>query len=222
MKLCSMSKERVSVIFSYCLFMIFYLVSFALLEQINVQTNMIMSRIDKRIPFCEYFIVPYLFWFVYLVFMAVYFGFFCEDLEEVKRLSKSMMIGMSVFLLISFLFPNGHTLRPVLKEGNLSVELVKWLYQIDTSTNVFPSMHVFCTIAAGIAFLRQENLMKLKGFKVSIHLITILIVFATMFLKQHSVIDVIGAMVLNVFCYLLIYRGKLIVYKWKSIIIHQL
>lgn len=222
MKLCSMSKERVSVIFSYCLFMVFYLVSFALLEQRNVQTNMIMSRIDKCIPFCEYFIVPYLFWFVYLVFMAVYFGFFCENLEEVKRLSKSMMIGMSVFLLISFLFPNGHTLRPVLKEGNLFVELVKWLYQIDTSTNVFPSMHVFCTIAAGIAFLRQEKLMKLKGFKVTIHLITILIVFATMFLKQHSVIDVIGAMVLNVFCYLLFYRGKLIVYKWKSIIIHQL
>lgn len=221
MKLCSMNKTRVSIVFSYCLFMIFYLVSFALLEQRTVQTSMVMSRIDKYIPFCEYFIVPYLFWFVYLVFMAVYFGFFCEDLKEVKRLSRSMMVGMSVFLLISFLFPNGHTLRPVLKEGNVFVQLVQWLYRIDTSTNVFPSMHVFCTLAAAIAFLRQKSLMKLKGFKVSIHLITILIILFTLFLKQHSVYDVAGAFCLNFICYALFYRDGILVHRKKTVMFHH-
>lgn len=200
------NNERKKIVFQYLLFLAFYVFLFAVLEQRKTPISLVMSRIDQHIPFCEYFIVPYFFWFVYLGFTAVYFGLFCRNIKEIKKVSYSFIVGMSVFLLVSLFFPNGHMLRPNLVEEGIFVSAVKFLYSIDTSTNVFPSMHVFCTIAASIALLRQKELRKIKGFNVAIHVISILIILSTMLLKQHSIIDVVGAFILNGVCYYLFYK----------------
>lgn len=222
MKPCVLNKDRLKVIFSFSLFLLIYVVSFAFLEQREGPVALVMSKYDKLIPFCEYFIVPYVFWFLYLILMSVYFGFFCQNLQEVKRVASSFMLGMTVFLIISSLFPNGHTLRPNLTKDGFFVELVKQLYCIDTSTNVFPSMHVFCTIAASIALIRQNELTRIKGFKLIINLMTISIVLSTVFLKQHSIIDVFGAVLLNCICYVLFYQINIKLNKRKSKMIHQM
>ena len=47
-------------------YMIFYLCFFNYLEyRTGVQVHMLQMRADYKIPFCEYFIVPYLLWFLY-------------------------------------------------------------------------------------------------------------------------------------------------------------
>lgn len=204
------SNERKKIVIQYLLFLALYMFLFAVLEQRKTPISLVMSRIDQHIPFCEYFIIPYFFWFVYLGFTAVYFGLFCRNIKEIKKASYSFITGMSVFLFVSLFFPNGHMLRPNLVEEGLFVSAVKFLYSIDTSTNVFPSMHVFCTIAASIALLRQKELRNIKGFKVAIHVISILIILSTMLLKQHSIIDVVGAFILNGVCYYLFYKEHLL------------
>lgn len=50
---------------------------------------------------------------------------------------------MTVFLLVSFLYPNGHELRPALELENVFQKAVWLLYQADTPTNILPSVHVF-------------------------------------------------------------------------------
>ncbi len=209
MKLCKISNERKRMAVFFFVFLILYTVSFAVLEQRVVPMNMMMCELDALIPFSEFFVIPYFFWFLYLVLTVGYFLLFCSDDSEVKSLLKSFMAGMSVFLFVSLVFPNGHTLRPVLRTEGFCMSLVEFLYSIDTPTNVFPSMHVFLSICCAAALLRQRNLTEKKGFSFSVVIVSGLIVLSTCFLKQHSIIDVIGAFVLNGICWLLFYPHEL-------------
>ena len=113
---------------------------------------------------------------------------------------------MTVFLIVSLVFPNGHELRPEPEGNSIFIYAVQALHKIDTPTNILPSMHVFVTVACSIALLRQKELKQHKGFVPVVLICSILIVLSTMFLKQHSVVDVVLALVLNVICYILFYK----------------
>ena len=45
---------------------ILYMLAFRYVEQRNVRPNIIHVALDDYIPFCEYFIIPYLLWFFYV------------------------------------------------------------------------------------------------------------------------------------------------------------
>ena len=185
---------------------VFYLLVFFWLESRDVPIHIIQSRWDRLIPFCEYFIIPYFSWFVYIVFTVVYFLFFCKEQKESKNFIYSFCTGMTVFLLVSYIYPNGHNLRPELIGDNIFIKAVRFLHRIDTPTNILPSMHVFVTVACSVALLRQKTMRKYKGFTLGIWLCSILIVLSTLFLKQHSIVDVVIALILNVFCYVWFYK----------------
>ena len=70
----------------------------------------IHSIFDDYIPFCEYFIIPYLLWFAYI---AVTLGYlFFNDKQGFYKASAIMFSGMTIFLIICTVFPNGLNLRP--------------------------------------------------------------------------------------------------------------
>ena len=84
-----------------------YLIIFFYLEHRDVASyHWIHTALDDKIPFCEYFIVPYLHWFPYQVFAILYFIFCNKNKQEYYRLIKMLCMGMSLFLLISFVYPN--------------------------------------------------------------------------------------------------------------------
>lgn len=185
---------------------IFYFCTFFWLEQRDVSIHMIQTRIDEKIPFCEYFIVPYFFWFAYMAFSIIYFVFFGKEGREGKRMLYSMGTGMTVFLLVSLLYPNGHNLRPVITGESIFLWGVRLLHQIDTATNILPSLHVFCTVVCSISLLRGHPWKKYRQFTLGVKLCTVLIIASTMFLKQHSVVDVVLALLLNMVCYVFFYK----------------
>lgn len=185
---------------------IFYLICFFLLENREVPIYVVSCKWDQYIPFCEYFVIPYFYWFVYMAFAMVYFVLLTKDKEESKKFLLNFVAGMTIFLLVSFLYPNGHTLRPELVRDNLCTKIVGLLHSMDTPTNILPSMHVYVTVACSIALLRQKELHRYRGFRTTVWLSGILIVLSTVFLKQHSVVDVILALLLNLLCYGMIYK----------------
>lgn len=187
------------------LYGIFYILAFFWLENRETPVHMVYSRWDGKIPFCEYFIVPYFLWFVYIACTVVYFLFICNDVRESRYYVLSFCVGMTVFLVVSYLYPNGHNLRPQIRGESLFLEAVEWLHRVDTSTNVLPSMHVYVTVVNSIALLRQPELRKRKGFVWFVLIISVLIILSTLFLKQHSVVDVMLALLLCIICYVLIY-----------------
>lgn len=167
----------------------------------------IHSPLDDKIPFIEFFIIPYLLWFAFIA--GVFLYFFFTDTEGFYKLAKISIVGMTIFLIISTLIPNGVALRPIIFErDNIFVNMVKVLYRTDTPTNVFPSLHVFNTLAACIALNRNERFKRHKIVCMSTHMLAALIILATMFLKQHSVIDVMAAFLMAYILYQIVYATQ--------------
>lgn len=189
----------------------FYLFCFLSLERRkNADYYIIESGLDSYIPFCEWFIIPYFLWFLYIFGAFVFLFFF--DKKDFIRLCIFLFTGMTLSLVICYLWPNGLNLRPdlnTLGRDNILIRMVAALYATDTSTNVCPSIHVFNSVGACIVLLKSTSLKNQKGIRCGILVLTVLICFSTMFLKQHSIIDVFCGLFLAVPMYLISYLPKL-------------
>ncbi len=183
--------------YQYPIFVIYYtlyMLSFGLVEKLQPDSLYIIHcPIDQYIPFLEYFVVPYLGWFLYIG--GIVFWLFLFDRENMCRLLWCGMIGMTIFVVISVFLPNGLDLRPeVFPRDNVFTRLTAFVYRIDTSTNVFPSIHVNNSICACTALVTSKKLRDNKGIQIFATVFAMLIILSTMFLKQHSVVDVTAGM----------------------------
>lgn len=197
--------HKYSHIVPFLIFFSFYLPWFILLEKKITTYRIIHTTADDVIPFCEFFIIPYFFWFVY-VFISVAFAFF-TDKAEYTRTSLFLMTGMTLFLIISTIWPNGHNLRPlILPRDNAFTHLVDKLYMIDTPTNLWPSIHVYNSIAAHLCITHCKFTKTKKYITIPSLIISIAIILSTMFLKQHSLFDVATALFLCTLMYIVLYK----------------
>ena len=184
---------------------------FWLLERVvPLQFHTVWTPLDDVIPFCEYFVIPYLLWFLYIALVVIYLFF--TNVSDYYKCCAFLFIGMTICLIIYTFFPNQQNLRPVqLPRNNIFSDMVAILYGTDTSTNVCPSIHVFNSIGVHIAILKNEQLHKKKWIVVCSTILAISICLATVFLKQHSVVDGICGVLLAILMYVLVY-----VIKWEN------
>lgn len=187
------------------IYVVFYMPWFIYLEQtVTENYTLIHLPIDDKIPFCEYFIIPYYIWFAFVPAIMIYLLIYSK--KEFYEASAFLFTGMTIFLIICTVWPNGLNLRQDISyRDNFCADIVRSLYETDTSTNVFPSMHVFNTLGCLIALLKSKGMKGryiIKGLSI---VLSILIVLATMFLKQHSIIDVIGGFGLAAIMYIIVY-----------------
>lgn len=187
------------------LYILIYMPWFLWLEKhVTTHYHVVHTVLDDRIPFIEYFIVPYLMWFIFIALVFMYFFF--TDVPGFYRMAGFMFTGMTIFLITCTVFPNGQDLRPVVFErNNIFVDMVRMLYRADTCTNVFPSLHVFNSLSACIAVSHSERLRKHRVICCCVYILAGLIILATVFLKQHSVLDVIGAFLMAYVIYQFVY-----------------
>lgn len=198
------SKRLIPVI----LFGSFYMLCFSLLERFTTRYHIINSSLDNKIPFCEYFIIPYLLWFVYMAAAVLFFVYFNESNTEYWSLMINLALGMTLFLIVSWVYPNGLAIRPhEFPRDNIFTDMVRYLYKVDTPTNVLPSIHVYNSVAVYCAINNCQKLQKHRWVRYGALTLTILIVLSTMFLKQHSICDVATGTTFSVASYLAIYRG---------------
>lgn len=166
----------------------------------------VVSAMDAYIPFCEWFVIPYYFWFAFLVGMGIYGVLF--DIRAFRHFSWFVILSYSATAIIYFLWPNSQGLRPMLDEigrDNWMIDIVRGLYNFDTNTNVCPSIHVLGSFAVCFAGLHSETL-RGWGWKLFFVISTLLISLSTVFLKQHSILDVYAALALCVVCYPLVFH----------------
>lgn len=192
-------------LFIMAVYFVFYMITFAYIEKRDVHHYIIHTTLDDKIPFCEYFIIPYLLWFVFVAVTITYMIFFHKTWKEYYQLMITLVIGMTTFLVVSLIFPNGQDLRPVLSGDSIFIQAVQFIYHSDTPTNVLPSIHVFNSLACCTAILKNQRKKYKRSTDILTILLTILIIMSTMFLKQHSVIDVMLAALLYTACYRVVY-----------------
>lgn len=168
----------------------------------------IHTVIDDYIPFLEVFIIPYYMWFLY-VSLTLLFFLFSFDIEDYYKNFFFLATGMTVFLVISTLFPNMHQLRPaVMPRDNIFTHLVQIIYSTDTATNLWPSIHVYNSIGTMIAVHHSKRFNKTGT--VIMDIIGILIILSTLFVKQHSFYDVITAFIMAIIFYLFFYHTAIL------------
>lgn len=168
--------------------------------------HVIHCPLDDLIPFCELFLIPYGLWFVCLASMQIYTMYY--DLENFKRFTKFMMIACGISTLTFLVYPSCQNLRPeVFPRDNFLTKIVGFVYWFDTSTNVCPSEHAIGSFAIFAAAAHCRGLRKPK-YLIPIGAMMVLIVLSTLFLKQHSVVDLLAAVPVCAFAYWLVYGRK--------------
>lgn len=182
----------------------FYGLAFAFVERFSPIQNYypMHCRLDDMIPFNEFFVIPYLFWFVFLVVPLLYFLFF--DVQSFRKMQWFIILTYSVTILIYLLFPTCQELRPAAFErDNIFTQFLTHFYQFDTNTNVCPSIHVIAS-ASTFAIWDSKQIGTRRN-KILSAVICFLICISTVFLKQHSVIDIVAAIPLCVIAWLIVY-----------------
>ena len=151
----------------------------------------IHCRLDNIIPFCEYFLIPYVGWYALIVVSLGYFLLY--NVENFKRLQTYIIITQLVAMAIYILYPSRQDLRPeVFQRENIFTWVIGILYRFDTNTGVCPSLHVAYSLGIASTWLREESASAL--WKTFVVIFVILICLSTMFIKQHSAVDFFAAL----------------------------
>ena len=182
--------------FSHLKLLLGWLVYFAfyfLTEQLipAESCRVVHSPLDDLIPFCEAFLIPYVFWYLLIVVSLGYFLLY--NVDSFKKLQTFIIITQIVAMAIYIAFPNRQDLRPlVFPRDNLLTQGVALLYSVDTNTNVCPSLHVAYSIGIASTWLKEKNVSKV--WKAFVVIAVALICMSTAFIKQHSVVDAFVAL----------------------------
>lgn len=182
----------------YCLvglYLFVFLVGFFLLEVFVKEPKYIIHCVvDDWIPFNEWFVIPYFLWYAWVpVFLAF---FMIREKEAYLRLCFIMFTGATLCLIIYGIWPNGLELRREIVSDNICADIIRFLRSVDPPYNVCPSIHVSSTVSVHRVICTSESFMKIRKTKVLSLAVTLSICISTMFIKQHSIIDVICGWIL--------------------------
>lgn len=202
--------------------LIWYLLSFYYIEHRDVPIHLVSIPLDNRIPFIPVFVIFYYSWFIYCAVPMLLFLFFDED-DYLKSFA-FLAIGMASFIIINYFYSTGLDIRPASVPGtDIFSAMVRKIYSVDTPTNVLPSIHVYNSVGIHICLLHSNLLKKVlarfsadqkdyeKKFRITSTVSgiwAILIIFSTLFIKQHSVIDLLAGLLFALVVYYFMYMRK--------------
>ena len=164
--------------------------------------------LDDVIPFCEWFLIPYVFWYVLIVVSLGYFLLYHVD--SFKRLQGYIIITQVIAMAAYILYPTRQDLRPeTFVNDNFLTRSVEILYAFDTNTGVCPSLHVAYSLGLASVWTKEKDASLL--WRVFVVFAVVLICLSTMFIKQHSAVDVFLAIPVGLVAEAVIYRDR----YWK-------
>ena len=162
--------------------------------------------LDDLIPFCEWFIIPYVGWYALVFCSLAYFFFY--DIEDFSDLSRYIIVTQVVAMACYILFPTRQDLRPTeFINDNILTAICGALYAFDTNTGVCPSLHVAYTLGICSVWLKKKDASRV--WKIVLVVWGVLICVSTAFVKQHSTLDILAALPLGALAEYLVFHGFL-------------
>lgn len=152
--------------------------------------------LDDAVPFCEWFIIPYVSWYLLIIGSLLYFLLY--NVDGFKKLQTYIIITQIIAMAIYIVFPNRQDLRPeVFPRENLLTSLIGFIYSVDTNTGVCPSLHVGYSLGIASTWLRERGVP--KWVRIGIAVWCGVICISVAFVKQHSVVDIFAAIPMCLF-----------------------
>lgn len=176
----------------YLLFWPVFGLRYLIIENFNPAETFhtVRCALDDRIPFVELFLIPYVLW--YFCIIGVHFWLFIGNDPAYRQYSWYLIFTTVISTVVFLLYPTCQDLRMAeFPRNNRLTEAVSLLYRLDTNTNVCPSEHVI--LSAGYFFAMVYSDASTGKHCLITGAAALLTALATVFLKQHSVIDVIAA-----------------------------
>jgi len=155
----------------------------------------VYCALDDFVPFCEWFIIPYVSWYLLIIGSLAYFLLYSVD--SFKKLQTYIIITQIIAMAVYIIFPNRQDLRPTVMYANPLTWIVNLIYSVDTNTGVCPSLHVGYSLGIASTWLREKSVPKWVRAAIAIWCGVICISVA--FVKQHSVVDIFAAIPMCLF-----------------------
>ncbi|GAB6158763.1 phosphatase PAP2 family protein [Desulfotomaculum varum] len=153
--------------------------------------NSLVTHLDREIPFIKAFIIPYLGWYVFIFYVLLYLCL--TDKKTYYKTLLSYNLGLVVCYLFFFTYQTTVP-RPHLAGNDLLTYLVLTLYKIDQPYNCFPSIHCLTSYLM-IKAVNKCNL-KTNFLFCLVTACGTLIIVSTLFVKQHTILDALAAILL--------------------------
>lgn len=172
---------------------ILYFLSYYLTERLIPAERCVSVRcgLDGKIPFCEWFLIPYVLWYGLIAGSLLYFGL--REKQLFCRLQQYIFFVQATAVAAYIFFPTRQDLRPpAFPRDNFLTDCVRFLYAVDTNTGVCPSLHVAISLGLASAWLRAKTAP--VSLRASVLVLAVLICLSTMFIKQHSAVDALAAL----------------------------
>ena len=173
------NKNRIIILFGAFIFQTLIYFITKLFQNNPVYLN---NAIDDRIPFIPLLILKY----------------------NKKVFDKYIVVSILYAILegiIFILFPTTMNRQPLVVT-DISTWVVDIIYRVDMPVcNLFPSAHCAFSILFIISILDVKEVK--KEYKILIIISSLLIILSTLFIKQHVVIDVLGALLIVPIYYIL-------------------
>ena len=197
-----------------------YLVAFFMIDKIEADHHVIVCALDEAVRFNEFFVIPYALWFfwfpgVLLLFAAVALRPYFKRDPSGKEISDGvharadfiktcivMFTSMTISLIIYVVWPNAVDLREPIERDNIFAKTVEMIRAADTPYGVCPSIHVATITVEALSIKDSAVSLLVRKEKIAAYMITLLIAYSTMAIKQHSIIDVIAGALLAAVLYL--------------------
>ena len=152
--------------------------------------HVIHCALDDVVPFCEWFVIPYVSWYLLIVGSLLYFLLYSVD--SFKKMQTYIIITQIIAMAVYIIYPNRQDLRPELfPRENVLTGLLGFIYSVDTNTGVCPSLHVAYSLGIASTWLWEKSAS--KTWKVFVVILVALICVSVAFVKQHSVVDIFAA-----------------------------
>lgn len=147
------------------------------------------GQIDNIIPFLPVFIIPYVLWYLFLVMVPCVL--YENDKSDFYWYITSTILINTVAVLIFVFYPT-ILIRPNFVVDNIFTWLLNIIYMEDTpALNCFPSIH--CASCFSVIFIMLKGNKIKKSCKAFWIFSSVIIILSTLFIKQHALIDVVGA-----------------------------
>lgn len=171
----------------------------------------ITISLDKLIPFNEWFIIPYVFWYFYTFGALLLLAY--TDYKTYFKLLFSILTGMLICFAVYYFFPTTVPRPEHIPSDNILQKLVLLIYGNDKPYNCFPSIHMLDTFLMTLFFFKHY---KSKVFKVTTAIICVAVYLSTQFVKQHSILDAVASTILAIVLFL-IFDNKTVTSKLLSL-----
>lgn len=176
--------------------------------------NLIGGVIDSKIPFNIWFIIPYCVWYL-LIFLIPYY-LYKKDKNIFTKYIISYLFCTVIANIIFIIYPT-YVDRPIVT-GNSIVELMaRIVFWVDTpAQNCFPSLH--CAVSMLFILYMFECKKCPLYLKILTLIISILIMIATLYTKQHVFIDLLSGDILAIVSYIIVNNLKKTKKKVKELL----